>query len=61
MIILKVTKSQGFTLSLEDAFFEKPPGGRIPPPPSPQPFRVKFLLIFLPIFLPILLAKDKNP
>ena len=23
-IILKVTKKQGFTLSLEDAFFEKP-------------------------------------
>ena len=24
-IILKVTKNQGFTLSLEDTFFEKPP------------------------------------
>ena len=24
MIILKVTKNQGFTLSLEDTFFEKP-------------------------------------
>ena len=24
MIILKVTKSQGFTLSLEDTFFEPP-------------------------------------
>ena len=28
MIILKVTKTQGFTLSLEDAFFEKPQGRR---------------------------------
>ena len=27
-IILKVTKKQGFNLSLEDAFFEKPQGGR---------------------------------
>ena len=26
-IILKVTKSQGFTLSVEDIFFEKPQGG----------------------------------
>ena len=26
MIILKVTKNQGFTLSLEDTFFEKPQG-----------------------------------
>ena len=26
MIILKVTKYQGFSLSLEDAFFEKPQG-----------------------------------
>ena len=27
MIILKVQKSQGFTLSLKDTFFEKPQGG----------------------------------
>ena len=27
-IILKVTKNQGFTLFLEDTFFEKPQGGR---------------------------------
>ena len=27
MVILKVTKNQGFTLSLEDAFFEKTQGG----------------------------------
>ena len=36
MIIKKVTKNQGFTLSLEDTFFEKPQWGRqIVPPPSP--------------------------
>ena len=37
-IILKVTKNQGFTLSLEDAIFEKPQGGggrSIWPPPQP--------------------------
>ena len=27
-IILKITKNQSFTLSLEDTFFEKPQGGR---------------------------------
>ena len=27
MIILQVTKGQGFTLSLEDTFFEKPQEG----------------------------------
>ena len=40
MIILKVTKNQGFTLSLEDILFEKPRderdggagGGQIDPP-----------------------------
>ena len=39
MITLKVTKNQGFTLSLEDAFLEKPKGGikLIPPPPAPPP------------------------
>ena len=32
-IILKVRKKQGFTLSLEDTFFEKPQGGgQIEPP-----------------------------
>ena len=33
MIILKVTKKQDFTLSLEDIFFEKPQGGTPPPHP----------------------------
>ena len=39
-IILKVTKNQGFTLSLEDTVLEKPQGGgwRIDPFPLPQPF-----------------------
>ena len=35
-IILKVTKNQGFTLSLEDTFFEKPQAGggvNLTPPP----------------------------
>ena len=36
-IILKVTKNQGFTLSLEDKIFEKPQGkGGQFDPPSPQ-------------------------
>ena len=36
-IILKVIKNQGFTLSLEDAFFEKPQGRgcQVDPPPPP--------------------------
>ena len=35
-IILKVRKNQGFTLSLEDTFFEKPQGGvkLTPSPPA---------------------------
>ena len=42
-IILKVTKSQGFTLSLEDTFFEKPQrvgGGSNWLSPPPSRFRV---------------------
>ena len=34
MIILKVTKNQGFTLSLEDAFLEKLKGGQADPLPQ---------------------------
>ena len=45
MIILKVTKNQGFTLYLEDTIFKKPQGvgvgGQIDSPPSR--FRVKIL------------------
>ena len=39
MIILKVTKNKGFTLSLEDTYFEKPQGGGklTPLPPTPSP------------------------
>ena len=35
-IILKVTKGQGFTLSVEDTFSEKPQGGgvKLTPPPA---------------------------
>ena len=29
MVILKVTKKQGFTLSLQDTFLEKPQGGQL--------------------------------
>ena len=34
-IILKVTKNQGFTLSLEDTVFEKPQGGGQIDAPAP--------------------------
>ena len=37
-IILKVSKNQGFTLSVEDTFFEKPQGRVIKLFPVPQPF-----------------------
>ena len=43
MIILKVTKNQGFTLSVEDTFFEKPQGGSNWPPP-PSRFRVNLFM-----------------
>ena len=51
MIILKVTKNMGFTLYLEDTFFEKPQGGSNWPPPPPlipsplSRFRVKSSLV----------------
>ena len=46
MIILKVTKKQGFILSLEDTFFEKPQGGggQIDSP-HPSRFRVNKELV----------------
>ena len=43
-IMLKVTKNQGFTLSLKDTFFEKPQEVQIDTPcplPHPRRFRVK--------------------
>ena len=46
MIILKVTKKQVFTLSLEDAFFGKTTEGHITHPPlspPPPPLPVVFL------------------
>ena len=33
-ITLKVIENQGFTLSLEDTFFEKPQGGQSDPRPA---------------------------
>ena len=55
MIILKVTKDQGFTFSLEDTFFKKLQGGgqidtTPPPPPPPRCNKdvnvsVKFLIL----------------
>ena len=52
MIILKVTKKQAFTLSLEDTYFEKPQGawgGGADGPLSPSRFRVEagiFILLY---------------
>ena len=40
-ITLKVSKNQGFSLSLEDTLFEKPQGGvklTLTPPLPPKPF-----------------------
>ena len=40
MIILKVTKNQGFNLGLEDTILKKPQrqgGVKLPPPPNPTP------------------------
>ena len=46
-IILKVTKNQGSTLSLEDTFFEKPQGGfNLTLPPPLRHFGVKVLSDF---------------
>ena len=40
--MLKVTKNEGFILSLEDAIFKKPQEGvKLTPPPPPSRFRVK--------------------
>ena len=42
MIIIEVTKNQGFNLSLKDTFFKKPQGDQIDPPSQ---FRVNLTLI----------------
>ena len=44
-IILKVTKKQGSTLSLEDTFFKKPQevGQFDPTPPTPSPGRFRLI------------------
>ena len=44
IIILKVTKNQGFNVSLKNKFLEKPQWGQIDPP-IPSHFRVKTRLI----------------
>lgn len=41
IIIVKVTKDQGFTLSLEGIFLEKPMGSNLPPDHPPPPFPPK--------------------
>ena len=46
MIILKVTKSQGFTLSLEDTFFEKPQGVKLTAPSPPAVLGLKAVFQF---------------
>ena len=43
--MLKVTKKQGFTLSLENMFLEKPQGEVVTPTPFPSFFRVNHQLI----------------
>ena len=42
-IILKVSKNQGFTFSLDDIFFEKPQGVNL----TPRHLRIKVLLFLL--------------
>ena len=52
MIILKVTKNQCFTISLEDTFFEKPQGRfKL----TPSHFRIKITILDL-----LLLFKSKS-
>ena len=55
-IILKVTKDQGFTLSLEDTFSKNHRGGQIDPPPitPPTPPAVLGLKFFMVLFHKIL-------
>ena len=63
MIILKVTKKLGFTLSLENIFLEKPQGGGGSNWP-PSLLRVKFLLKLLNLFRTISMwdvVSIKNP
>ena len=45
MIMLKVTKNQGFSLSLEDTFFEKPQGGSNWPRPSRSRVKINEITI----------------
>ena len=49
MIILKVTKNQGFTLYLEDTIFENPQGGQTDPQPLPPPPPLPVVLGLRPV------------
>ena len=53
-IILKVTKNQGFTLSLEDKFFKNHRGVKLPPP---LPAVLGLKPFFKDIFLDLKIAK----
>ena len=59
MIILKVTKNQGFTLSLEDIFFEKPQGGQIDLPPLPAVLGLKLCGYIIHLYIYFSLVKVK--
>ena len=50
MVIWKVTKNQGFTLSLEDVFFEKPLGGGSNWPPSAALGLIKLQALSLQLY-----------
>ena len=43
-VILKVTRKQDFSLSLEDTFFEKLQGGQMRPPPPQAVLGLKLII-----------------
>ena len=59
-IILKVTKHQGFSLSLEDTLFEKPQGGvkLTPPPPAILELNLDVIPVSEPTICASLLAQQ---
>ena len=61
MIILKVTKSQDFTLSLENPFFEKPQGGQFDLPPGRLGLNhINYSLIIQKLYMTLLIHKQKE-
>ena len=48
MIILKVTKNQGFTLYLEDTFLKN---HREKPPPPPSPLRQAYVCMYVCVYV----------